>query len=69
MYLGFVEGDYLNQNVNSERTSFGFPTERNTEGLLDEITLDSIREAALGGVNQDLRPFLEEIIIEKPRYN
>src|ERR1700722_6354311 len=40
MYLGFVEGEYLNQHVNGERTNFSFPAERNTEGeLLGEITL------------------------------
>jgi len=66
VYLGFVEGDYLNQHVNSERTNFSFPTERNTaEELLDEITLDSIREAALACVARDLQPFLEEINTEK----
>jgi hypothetical protein len=42
-YLGFVEGDYLNENVNGERTNFIFPVIRDsTDGLLDEITLDAI---------------------------
>lgn len=66
MYLGFVEGEYLNQHVNGERTNFSFPAERNTPGgLLDEITLDSIRDAALTCVARDLQPFLEEINTEK----
>ena len=64
-YLGFVEGDYLNQHVNGERTGFSFPIERNNGGLLDEITLDAIRETALLSVSADLKPFLEEINTEK----
>lgn len=64
-YLGFVEGDYLNQHVNNERTSFSFPRDREADALLDEITLDSIREAALTCVAADLQPFLEEINTEK----
>jgi hypothetical protein len=64
-YLGFVEGEYLNQHVNGERTNFSFPTEQNQDGLFDEITLDAIREAALGCVSRDLTPFLEEINTEK----
>ena len=66
MYLGFVEGEYLDQHVNGERTNFSFPAERNTDGeLLDEITLESIRDAALACVSRDLQPFLEEINTEK----
>jgi len=64
-YLGFVEGEYLDQHVNNERTSFNFPRDREADTLLDEITLDSIREAALGCVAVDLQPFLEEINTEK----
>lgn len=65
VYLGFVEGEYLNQHVNGERTNFSFPTDRTSDGLFDEITLDSIREAALTCVTNDLQPFLEEINTEK----
>jgi hypothetical protein len=64
-YLGFVEGEYLDQHVIGERTGFSFATERNQDGLLDEITLDAIREAALGCVAHDLQPFLQEINTEK----
>jgi hypothetical protein len=67
VYLGFVEGDYLDQHVNGERTNFTFPVngERDTETLFDEPTLDKIREAALDCVSDDLKPFLEEINTEK----
>ncbi|MBZ5636920.1 MAG: ATP-binding protein [Acidobacteriia bacterium] len=64
-YLGFVEGEYLNQNVNGERTNFSFPTDQATDGMFGEITLDAIRAAALGCVSLDLQPFLEEINTEK----
>jgi hypothetical protein len=40
-YLGFVEGEYLNQHVNGEHTNFSFATEENQDGLFDEITLDA----------------------------
>lgn len=64
-YLGFVEGEYLNQHVNSERTNFSFPLDRNSDELLDEITLDVIRDATLEHISSDLQPFLEEINTEK----
>jgi hypothetical protein len=64
-YLGFVEGEYLNQKVNNERTSFSFPAHHDGEELLGEITLDTIREAALSCVSRDLQPFLDEINTEK----
>ena len=64
-YLGFVEGEYLDQHVNGERTNFSFPTDRTAAEILDEITLDAIRDAALLCVSQDLQPFLEEINTEK----
>jgi len=64
-YLGFVEGEYLNEHVNGERTNFSFPNEKTTDEMFHEITLDAIREAALGCVSGDLQPFLEEINTEK----
>jgi hypothetical protein len=65
VYLGFVEGDYLNEHVNGERTNFSFPVDSTTDPLFDEITLGSIRQAALTCVSNDLQPFLEEINTEK----
>ena len=67
VYLGFVEGEYLDQHVNSERTSFTFPTNRDsdTDTLLEELTLDKIRDAGIVCVSADLQPFLEEINTEK----
>src|SRR5207249_1840694 len=65
VYLGFVEGEYLDQTVNNERTGFTFPPIRDSGGLLDEISLDMILEGALGGVRLDLKPFLDEINTEK----
>lgn len=67
VYLGFVEGDFLDQRVNGERTNFTFPAngERDSETLFDEPTLENIRDAALNCVSDDLKPFLEEINTEK----
>jgi hypothetical protein len=65
-YLGFVEGDYLNQHVNGERTNFTFPVSRDsTDEMFDDITLDGIRGPALDCVSADLQPFLQEINTEK----
>lgn len=64
-YLGFVEGEYLNQHVNGERTDFSFPTDRHEDGMFEEITLDAIRDGALDCVSAALQPFLEEINTEK----
>ncbi len=67
VYLGFVEGDYLDQHVNGERTSFTFSMdgERADATLFDEPTLEDIRTGALDCVSDDLKPFLEEINTEK----
>lgn len=66
VYLGFVEGEYLDQNVNNERTGFTFPVNGDQDAaLLDELTLDKIRNGAIAGVSDDLKPFLEEINTEK----
>ena len=65
VYLGFVEGEYLDQNVNSERIGFTFPVERSSDALFDEITFDAIRSESVACVSLDLLPFLEEINIEK----
>lgn len=65
-YLGFIEGDYLNQHVNGERTNFTFPASRETtDEMYDDITLDAIRGPALDCVSADLQPFLQEINTEK----
>ena len=64
-YLGVIEGDYLNQRVNSERTNFTFPASRDGDEMFDDVTLDGIRTPALACVTDDLQPFLQEINNEK----
>jgi hypothetical protein len=63
VYLGFIEGWYLDQTTNNERTGFTFPLEKDPDAsaLFEEITLAAIRDAALKCVTKDLAPFLEEI--------
>jgi hypothetical protein len=67
VYLGFVEGDYLDQHVNSERTGFTFAIHRDNDdpSLYEELSLDAIRNEALGCVSVDLKDFLDEINVEK----
>lgn len=72
-YLGFVQGGYLDEKVNAERTDFSIPREAASEAqdaggdtapgdlLAGEISLKAIRDAALTAVTEDLKPHLDEI--------
>lgn len=64
-YLGFIEGQYLDQNVNGERTNFSFPLDASEDELTKEIDLQTIRNGAIGCISQDLEPLLKEINEEK----
>jgi len=46
-YVGFIEGDYLNNHVSSDRTSFTFPSETSAADLFRELSLQEIRDSAL----------------------
>lgn len=76
VYLAFVQGDYLDERVNSERTDFSFPREKpaatqRTDGQIvvakkddlfaSDISLEEIRAAALGAITIELQPYLDEI--------
>ncbi len=72
-YIGFLQGTYLNDNVNSERTDFSIPKEKvsrseidpeeviTDELFADTISLEEIRDAALGVVKQDLSVYLQSL--------
>ncbi len=72
-YLAFVQGDYLNQKVNSERTDFSIPRDapaadanapagdKSTDLFAGELSLKTIRDAALESITADLKPYIEEI--------
>jgi hypothetical protein len=79
-YLAFVQGEYLNEKVNSERTDFSIskesppqdraetsdPHQAGDDDLFaDEISLKAIRNAALAEIGEDLKPFLDEINTQK----
>jgi hypothetical protein len=76
--LAFVQGRYLNEKVNSERTDFSIPkdgaeraasipaSDASTSELFpDEITLSAVREGALAGIRDDLKVFIDEINSQK----
>jgi hypothetical protein len=67
VYMGFIESDFLNDNVNAERTDFSFPLAADPEEhqLQDSITRAAIRDQAIAFVREDLAPFLDEINLEK----
>lgn len=65
-YLGFVQGEYLDNRVSSERTAFAIPDEpladSQSEALLpEEVTFKDLRTQALQAVQSDLGPLLQEI--------
>jgi hypothetical protein len=80
-YLAFVQGNFLNDKVNSERTDFSIPREataaadRGEPGLnpdgaapelfADDISLKAIRDGALATVSEDLKSFMDEINTQK----
>jgi hypothetical protein len=79
VYLGWVEGPYLDEHPNQERTQFSFPVEGTSGDFTEDVTLAEIREAAIKCVNEDLAAFLEAInaakravidafVIEEPEY-
>lgn len=78
-YLAFVQGQFLNDKVNSERTDFSIPRETAAadrdagssaedapaELFADEISLKAIRDGALAAVTEDLKSFMDAINTQK----
>lgn len=79
-YLAFVQGQFLNEKANNERTDFSIPKdapkskvdassaedESEAPSLFDgDISLKMIRDAALNAVSEDLKPFLDELNVQK----
>lgn len=74
-YLAFVQGAFLNEKVNSERTDFSLPRETlqaspnmetaTADLFADETSLKAIRDGALAAVNEDLKSFIDEINTQK----
>lgn len=83
-YLAFIQGEFLDEKVNAERTDFSIPrdpapikpsdadqppeppeSDAKPDLFAGEISLHSIRDAALTKVREDLGPFLNQINIQK----
>jgi hypothetical protein len=79
-YLAFVQGEFLNEKANNERTDFSIPkdapkskigtppadAESEIPSLFEgDISLKMIREGALDAISQDLKPFLDELNVQK----
>ncbi len=65
-YQVFVIGEFLNNNVNEERTNFNFKSEEDEDELeFVEITLSKIRKGTIGCIEELLKPFLEKARKEK----
>ncbi len=65
VYVGFVQGEYLNQHTNPDRLHFTFPmTDASSHGLFqddpDLIRFPAIRSAAIEAAKLDLAPFLKQ---------
>ena len=79
-YLAFVQSAFLDEKVNNERTDFSIPRDSTksdqaavasaVEGppadlFADEISLQAIRQGAVAAVDDDLKPFTDEINTQK----
>ncbi|WP_126246212.1 ATP-binding protein [Chitinophaga rhizosphaerae] len=64
-YQCYVTGSYLDKNVDSERTSFSFPTgdtdDDDDENVDDELTLKEIRKGVVDTLENMLEPYLKKI--------
>lgn len=65
-YQAFVVGDFLNENVDTERVGFNFPKGEDEEGEDDEkqtgdVTLAKIRRAAVDAIEQLLAEYLNQV--------
>ena len=67
IYLIIIEGEYLDQHVNSERTRFDFPQGDDSEdgSLLEEISVKDIRDLAIECIAEDLSTPIATINDEK----
>jgi hypothetical protein len=79
VYLAFVQSPFFDAKVNSERTDFSIPREPPAERIqstgeappaatdlfADDISLKTIREAAIAAITEDLKPFLDELNLAK----
>lgn len=65
VYQVIITGDYLDKNVNPERTSFSFPKDVEEDQHYPEPTLLGIRERAVGKIENLLEKFLANVIEEK----
>lgn len=72
--IGFIEGQYLNDHVNPERTAFLFPTEAEASAttIPGELTLASIRKACAEEIANSIAPdisrFKEEHLAQLEDY-
>lgn len=57
-YICYVESDYLNQNVNVERT--GFTLVESGEDLFNELTMQDIEKAILAVSKKFLEPYIKD---------
>ncbi|MFW6009455.1 MAG: hypothetical protein ACOCP8_09355, partial [archaeon] len=64
VYLAFLSGDYLDDNVNQERTSFNILNEVGMD-LDDTLSIKQINDKALEYIKEYLNDFLEPIKNEK----
>lgn len=60
-YVCYLSGDYLDENVRSDRTGFDLTDRLPGAPLFSELTLDDIREAVLDEVKTVLGPHLEAV--------
>lgn len=66
-YSAYLTGEYLDENVNLERTNFNI-LDKWDESLINEITMDKINTNAIKSVKSYLKEYLEPIdVVKKER--
>lgn len=59
--MAIVTGNYLDSNVNQERTGFYFPDKRNEDSLNYQIVLDEIESSVFSKLKEFLSPFIDDV--------
>lgn len=59
-FVCYLSGQYLDDNVNQERTAFAFPEEKSND-IVHAVSLEDILSASCNVISEILQPYLEPI--------
>ena len=67
-YVAYLSGDYLDKNVNSERTGFNIEEDSDIE-FVDYVTLNELESVSIQKIKEYLSTYLEPIRRERLKHN